>query len=539
MKKLFLFIILFCSFSIYAQTLTYPIDTINGKTFYRYSVQKSEGLYRISKNFDVSQEDIVKYNPELQHSGLKLGQTILIPVVLPVDSSQYTIHRLQAKETLYGVSKKYGVKIADVEKLNPETSKTMRIGECLLIPLRPQLLPTDVVKNENKEEKVQQKTVIREPIIAKTIESETLTAEDSNPKITNDTIPDANDLQLSVSDTASTLLRLVVMLPFMPDATERDANLERFTEFYEGLLLAVNKAQTDGQRFEIYTYDTDKTEARIYSVLSDTTILKADVIIGPAYPAQTAIVADYAKEHKIPMIVPFTSKVSGIETNPYILQFNPTEQVEAEAIVKWTQNAGEPLNWIFFNDNNMPACNSAQTLYDELTKHNAHIVDATVNRLLVDSVADLFAFGKLNMVVLPWDKFNSVQHTLAHLVKIKQQYRVCLVSEYAWQKETINLPQIYTNLFETNSGLSAENIVYKLTRMNYFPYEVKNTAPRYDLLGYDLTSWIIKVLQHDGKDIAEKIAATGHTNGLQSDLDFYRISTEGGWMNKAVKVINK
>ena len=94
-----------CIFVMQAQTTSYPTDTIKGKIFYRYPVQRGEGLYRISKNFGVSQEDIVKHNPELQNSGLKFGQTILIPVVMQTDSSNYIVHELQPKETKYGIAR--------------------------------------------------------------------------------------------------------------------------------------------------------------------------------------------------------------------------------------------------------------------------------------------------------------------------------------------------------------------------------------------------------------------------------------------------
>ena len=36
--------------------LPYPLDTVDGQVYYRYTVERSIGLYRISKNFGVSQE---------------------------------------------------------------------------------------------------------------------------------------------------------------------------------------------------------------------------------------------------------------------------------------------------------------------------------------------------------------------------------------------------------------------------------------------------------------------------------------------------
>ena len=57
----------------------YPLDTINGKIYYRYTVERGIGLYRISKNFGVSQEDILKANPDIQTNGLRFDEVIWIP----------------------------------------------------------------------------------------------------------------------------------------------------------------------------------------------------------------------------------------------------------------------------------------------------------------------------------------------------------------------------------------------------------------------------------------------------------------------------
>ena len=61
LNHIFLGIGLLLSSTLLAQTsVDYPLDTINGKIYYRYTVERGIGLYRISKNFGVSQEDILK-----------------------------------------------------------------------------------------------------------------------------------------------------------------------------------------------------------------------------------------------------------------------------------------------------------------------------------------------------------------------------------------------------------------------------------------------------------------------------------------------
>ena len=61
------------------QQLDYPLDTIDGQIYYRYTVERSIGLYRISLNFGVTQEEILKANPHLQTQGLRFEEVILIP----------------------------------------------------------------------------------------------------------------------------------------------------------------------------------------------------------------------------------------------------------------------------------------------------------------------------------------------------------------------------------------------------------------------------------------------------------------------------
>ena len=61
------------------QPLAYPLDTIDGKIYYRYTVERSIGLYRLSVNFGVSQEEILRANPIIQEKGLRYDEVILIP----------------------------------------------------------------------------------------------------------------------------------------------------------------------------------------------------------------------------------------------------------------------------------------------------------------------------------------------------------------------------------------------------------------------------------------------------------------------------
>ena len=64
MKKILLiFSCLLALFVANANTKTYPKISVDGKEYYLYTVQKSEGYYAISQRFGVPQTMIIEANP--------------------------------------------------------------------------------------------------------------------------------------------------------------------------------------------------------------------------------------------------------------------------------------------------------------------------------------------------------------------------------------------------------------------------------------------------------------------------------------------
>lgn len=115
---------------------------VDGKEFYLYKIQKSEGFYTITRKFGVSKEEIIEYNPGAAE-GLKLGQIIKLPVIQGRNSNQeelsqasdYLYHTVDSGQTLFFISRKYGVKEADITKLNPGTEQVLLYGTQLRIPV--------------------------------------------------------------------------------------------------------------------------------------------------------------------------------------------------------------------------------------------------------------------------------------------------------------------------------------------------------------------------------------------------------------------
>lgn len=85
-KKILFGALLLVTGSVWAENpnLDYPTDTIEGVVIYRYPVEKSIGLYRVSVNFSVPQSTIIEWNPFLKERGLQYGDTLYIPTGRPI-----------------------------------------------------------------------------------------------------------------------------------------------------------------------------------------------------------------------------------------------------------------------------------------------------------------------------------------------------------------------------------------------------------------------------------------------------------------------
>ena len=113
-----------------AQEISYPKKVINGKEYYEYPVQKSEGLYAVSRKFNVTQDEIKQINPGTE-KGLFDGSVLLIPV----RKVEFTTHKVEKKETLFSLTQKYNITYDELYELNPEVQKNgLKSGTEIKIP---------------------------------------------------------------------------------------------------------------------------------------------------------------------------------------------------------------------------------------------------------------------------------------------------------------------------------------------------------------------------------------------------------------------
>lgn len=105
---------------------------ISGTPYYIHIVKKGETAYSLSKAYNITVEELIKENPQTVY-GVNEGQALRIPVrdveakpvlqTRPVqvkkDETRFIYHKLQPGETVYSLSKLYGVSENEIISSNP------------------------------------------------------------------------------------------------------------------------------------------------------------------------------------------------------------------------------------------------------------------------------------------------------------------------------------------------------------------------------------------------------------------------------------
>ncbi|WP_047547896.1 LysM peptidoglycan-binding domain-containing protein [Psychroserpens sp. Hel_I_66] len=155
MKKLFLILaILFCSISMSAQD------------YKTHKVKQGETIESIAKQYMVTPFDIYALNPDAKKS-IKPNTVLIIPTAgIKNEATQASLkelvgfkkHKVKRKETLYSISKEYGVEIEDIKKNNKRLySENLRKGDKIQIPKYKTIVNKVSLNNTIKKYKVQPK----------------------------------------------------------------------------------------------------------------------------------------------------------------------------------------------------------------------------------------------------------------------------------------------------------------------------------------------------------------------------------------------
>lgn len=129
------FYLSFSGFAVFSPNLD-SIGTIieGGEKYILHEVESGETLYAISRIYGVDVQSIKDANNNSTTS-LKIGQKVLVPIIRTMSEvgDEGIIHVVKSSETLFSISRQYNVKLDDLKRWNNLSENSISIGQKLII----------------------------------------------------------------------------------------------------------------------------------------------------------------------------------------------------------------------------------------------------------------------------------------------------------------------------------------------------------------------------------------------------------------------
>jgi len=436
------------------------------------------------------------------------GQELLNYPLDTINGEEVYRYQVEKSIGLYRIGVNFNVPQSEIIRLNPQLrERGLHFAETLFIP----------TGRKVEEKKAEQP----EPVKPEAIEPEAVeTVQIVTDTIIADTIVGDTIIPAQEPDTRR-IVELALMLPFESQQTKRSGSAERMMEFYQGAILALHDLQNDSTLYRLRVYDTERSERRVQSLCDSTELDSVRAILGLVYPIQIERMTSWCAVHQVPILLPFSDDVE-LANKPFVMQFNANAKQEADSLCGWLKTRQEDVHVVMTQVKDADLAPSIRTLHKQLKAHGIAYSTVPIHDLMNDSAAYALDSLKENIILLHSDRYQQVRILLPHIAALRKAgYRVRIVSQYAWQKEHIDLPQLYTSMFTRHEGHEAYDELWQRVYTNSHVSE----NPRYDLLGYDLMQALVGWLE----------GAQTH-NGIQSAIQ-WKQEQQGGYQNACVGVI--
>ena len=128
----FLFVFTLSFAGISAPPDSIRLETIQGRSFIIHKVDEKETLYSLSRRYGTHVDEIVKFNAGLD-GPLEIGRILKIPYSPSAPQPSGSVHIVKEKETLFSISREYQVSVEDLMKWNNLSDPTLSIGQQLTV----------------------------------------------------------------------------------------------------------------------------------------------------------------------------------------------------------------------------------------------------------------------------------------------------------------------------------------------------------------------------------------------------------------------
>lgn len=510
-----------CEEKLYAgQTIKIPKgkSSQKGETF--HTIQTGETLYKLTTLYHLSAKTICDANPGLSAENFRIGQVIRIPqeeekapvtpqtpvekpvVQGPVQSRCKEMHKVKRKETVFSVSREYGISEQDLIAANPELKEGMKKGQLLCIPFPSATLAQPTPKEDSF----------------------------AVPPSNNDLFRSSKESPKEIST-----IKAALLLPFQED--------KRMVEYYEGFLMAVDSLKRTGTSIDLYVYDCGKEISSLNAILGKSEMKKMDVIFGPMHQQQVQPLSAFAQKNHIRLVIPFTSKGEEVFNNPFVYQINtPQSYLYSEVYEHFTRQF--PNAHVIFIESASVDKEKAEFisgLKQELKSKG--ISTKTVSESAPkETLKAALQSGKEN-IFIPTSGSNilliKILPQLTLLVRESPEENIHLFGYPEWQTYTrdhldsfFELDTYFYSSFYTNTLFPAA-IQFTNAYHKWYGKDLASKYPSYAMLGFDTGFFYLKGLSLYGSELEKNLSKMNLTP-IQTGFKFERVNNWGGFINKKV-----
>ncbi len=428
--KLFFFFFLILGFLTFSQSTP--------DRFIVHKVKKKETLYSLSKIYNISIETIKEYNPLIDKIGLKRKMKLQIPFFKnkPVVEALpelviYKKHIVRPKETKWRLAYEYGLKISDLEKINPEIVSGLKVGQQILLPTGKDTIVNDFenelnyyqVKSDENSYQISQKIGISRDslvaynpgLIAMEPQAEMILKIPNqfmgNFDIKNGLLSER--ISLKDSFFSNNYLQLVCFLPFKIREIEFDSvektniklskrNLHTIsTDFYFGMEMAKDFCDSLGIKTKIKVIDTQNDLSVINEIISSIEWKGINAIIGPLIPKNLEFFSKNSQISDIPIVSPLSTKE--IDGHKNVFQSVSRLKRLRKVMMNYIKNEIDSTqNLVIITDSiNFKIANEFKKLSSKShfveSEKGGFVIPELIDSLLVDSLKNQVIFESQNL----------------------------------------------------------------------------------------------------------------------------------------------
>lgn len=547
----------------------------------KHRVRRKETLYSLSKKYEITELDIKEANKELYSNPLRKGDRILIPIFeeVQIETPDQSIKEIfteptelpegkylvKQSEGMYGIATKYGIKVKDLQKLNPKV-KELKPGMILNVPkVNKQQSITEVKQPKIDNNKLIEYTVPKK-IGMYSLKKLAGISEDSlialNPKLKDGLKegmivvfpnPDYGKEILTgagnekINGTARLLdslknydrQRLAIMLPFSlqninetntdRDNLKNDRTMRIALDFYSGVKVAIDSANALGIPVDFDVFDTQRSLQTTKNILDATDFADYNSVIGPLMSVNVLETAKELKQINIPVISPLTNTDVRLYRN--LFQARPDNELLKKKLKEYVAKYAVGKNVIIVTDNKNPDLKNE--FISILPNATVLIPNAKNNYIYKNDYINKLKPDVENVVVLAVDSELFVTDAIVHYSSKTSSHQITMFGLENYEEMDLSntklaqLNYVFPRMFKESNISNSFIDTY---------YSINNITPNaYATRGFDVTLDVI-LRQASASDLYESAVKNGATVMTENKFDYSK-KFLAGFYNEAIFIL--